>query len=186
MEWNGLENRTERNYGIDLLRLVSMLGVVIFHIFTHGGALDSASGATLGAANLLMTLVCPAVNCYAIISGFVGYSEEEKPYRYARYLTYWVQAAFYCVAAALIFYLLGANGMRLKDVAQAALPVTFARYWYFTAYSVLFFLIPWLNRFVRKLTSAEMTRFVLVIFAIFSLFACLVRGSDDHLSLRGG
>ena len=35
-------NKTPRNYGIDLLRILSMLGVVLLHVMNHGGILDIA------------------------------------------------------------------------------------------------------------------------------------------------
>ena len=42
MEDMGTETRKQRNYGIDLLRMIAMLMVVILHILGKGGVLQAA------------------------------------------------------------------------------------------------------------------------------------------------
>ena len=75
----------KRNDGIDLLRIVSMLGVVIIHILTVGGGIE-ANNAVI--TYLLLTIVDCAVNCYALTTGFVYFSEEDKPLRISKYISY--------------------------------------------------------------------------------------------------
>ena len=68
--------KDSRNYGVDLLRIVSMLGVVTLHILGHGGLLDNAgSFFEFSALYFLQTLVQPAVDCFILISGYVGYKK---------------------------------------------------------------------------------------------------------------
>lgn len=64
----------KRNYGIDLLRIVSMFMVVFLHILGGGGVLelDSLSGASYWTAWTLKTASYCAVDIFAIISGYVG------------------------------------------------------------------------------------------------------------------
>ena len=68
---------TSRNLGIDILRIVSMIGVVFLHILGHGGLLDSQlSPAKFSMVWFLELLAYPAVNCFILISGYVGYKGE--------------------------------------------------------------------------------------------------------------
>ena len=74
-----------RNYGIDALRLFSMFLIVIMHVLGQGGILNRATGHVYRVGWLFESFAYCAVNCFAIISGYVSYSEEEKPFRYSRY-----------------------------------------------------------------------------------------------------
>lgn len=68
-----------RNCGIDLLRIVCMLCVVILHILGHGNVLrTTVSTAGFSIAWLWEVFAYPAVNCFILISGFVGYRENKS------------------------------------------------------------------------------------------------------------
>ena len=64
----------ERNYGIDLLRVISMIGVMTLHVLGHGGVLAITKILTLNynIAWLLNILFCSAVNCFVLITGYFG------------------------------------------------------------------------------------------------------------------
>ena len=70
----------ERNYGIDLLRIVSMMMVVLLHVLGQGGILDGSDPLTVKSetAWLLEIGAYSAVNIYAMISGYVGYGRKYK------------------------------------------------------------------------------------------------------------
>lgn len=139
----------DRNYGIDLLRLVSMFLVTILHVLNQGGALDAASGVNqyVGACMMLFTMC--SVNCFGIISGYVLYSEHEHPYRFSKYFSIWLQVFLYSFGLTLLSHLSGLSKVTPKALLASALPLTTDRYWYFTAYTGVFFLAPWLNKLVR-------------------------------------
>lgn len=63
-----------RNYGIDLLRMVSMFLVAILHTLGQGGVIGvtGAGTASYAAVWFLETAAYCAVNCYALISGYVS------------------------------------------------------------------------------------------------------------------
>lgn len=69
---------TRRNYGIDALRLFSMLLVVTLHVLGHGGVLENLVGKKYAVCWLLECFSFCAVNCYGIISGYVGFSDKKK------------------------------------------------------------------------------------------------------------
>ncbi|MBQ8740664.1 MAG: acyltransferase family protein [Clostridia bacterium] len=178
-----VDRQPGRNYGIDALRLISMFMVTVLHTLGHGGALNTAVGLNYNIVWLIEIIAYCAVNCYAIISGFVSYSEIEKPYRYSKYISMWLQVVFYSFGISLItFFISSGNLVGVKGLIKSLLPVVTKRYWYFSAYTALFFIIPWLNFFVRKLNKEEMTRFVLVLFVLFSCLSILV----DPFSFNSG
>ena len=72
--------------------MASMLGVVVLHVLGQQGVLASAMPLSLDymTAWLLETAAFCAVNCYALISGYVGVFSR---FRYANLALIWCQAA---------------------------------------------------------------------------------------------
>ena len=125
-----MENKV-RNHGIDLLRIVSMLMVLILHILGPGGILKNTNilSANYEAAWLLEIAAFCAVNCYALASGYVGLYTK---FKYTNIVHIWLQVAFYnvlftAIAAALL------PEVTSHHILEACLPVHNNFYWYFTA-----------------------------------------------------
>lgn len=70
----------KRNWGIDALRIIAMLMIVTWHILWHGGILESTqvSSAQYYIAWYIAMLTFGAVNCYGLISGYVGVQSKFK------------------------------------------------------------------------------------------------------------
>lgn len=161
-----------RNDGIDLLRLVSMLYVVMLHVLGTGGLLRAAEG---GSGQyyvgwfLEMWVYC-AVNIFGVISGYVAFSDTEKPYRYASYPVMWLQVVFYGVLATVVTQLAAPALVTKQDLLKMCLPLTNNLYWYFSAYTALFFLIPVLNAGIRHCSRESLCKLFAVICLLFSFW----------------
>ena len=157
----------KRNHGIDLLRITAMGFVAALHIIGIGGIITGSellSGQFLTAQLLRITLLC-AVNCYALISGFVGWDRRPKLSSLA---ALWVKAAAYCLLITLWFS--RSHALDHKTWLSALLPVTTSQYWYLTAYTGLFVLMPLLNFVLQKMPRRELT---LTLSGILLLFCIL-------------
>ncbi len=153
----------KRNYGIDLLRIVAMVFVVLLHLTGVGGI--CANSALFSPQFFLSQFIriasfC-AVNCYALISGYVGWSRKPK---LSSLLSLWVKVILFCVAITVFFELRTPDAVGLGDLWKALTPVKEAQYWYFSAYVVLFFFAPLLGHAVRSISGRE------AIFAMAGIF----------------
>lgn len=151
-----------RNYGIDLLRILSMMMVVTLHVLGKGNLLfnDSLKVGTSTYDILWIAEIgsyC-AVNCYALISGYVGVSAR---FKYSNIIILWLQVAFYSIGIYLLFVLLDYTSFSYHDLIFYSLPVLNDAYWYFTAYFCLFFFIPVLNAGLTKLTTRQITTMII-------------------------
>ena len=158
---------TERNYGIDLFRIVSMLMVVVLHVLGQGGILAGSVGSFVnyGTAWFLETAAYGAVNCYALISGYVGIRAK---YRYSNIATLWLQVVFYTVGMTVVHALIAPSEVGLGSWALSFIPVMGRSYWYFTYYFALFFLMPLLNLAVRSLNKRQLGAAVLGVAVLFT------------------
>ncbi len=159
--------RRERNYGIDGLRMLAMLMVIILHLLGQGGVLEGAawmSGQYQAAWFLEIAAYC-AVNCYALISGYVGVHAK---YRYYNLALLWLRVVFYTLSITLIFSFVMPGTIGLRDWVKAVLPVSGGYYWYFTSYFALFLFLPLLNMAINRMTRNQFGAVVLALVAVFS------------------
>lgn len=180
---------SERNHGIELLLIFAMLLAAVLHILKKGGVITASEGnlAAYSTVWLLEAAAYCAVNCYALISGYVGYSDRPKPLRLARCIELWLQVVFYSVIITTVYCIAGVGFVGVSDFADAFLPVTSKQYWYFTAYIGMFFFIPLLNALVRRLNRRALVSLCIMLIAVFSLYDTFASfWKKDPLALVGG
>lgn len=177
----------QRNYGIDLLRIVSMFMVVILHVLGQGGVLQQTeSGGKFAVVWFMEIGAYCAVDCYALISGFVGFSEEEKDISISRYIQLWMQVVFYSVVIMLLFKVLYPNLLSKRQTISAFFPISFGQYWYFSAYTGVFLFMPWINKMVRSVKQKELSSFIILCLVIFSFYSTVIQSEGDPFGLMGG
>lgn len=179
------EVRNRYNYGIDLLKIMAMMFIVMHHILGHGGVLNgnlmSVSYNFLWSLEAI--LVC-SVDCFAMVSGFVGYKQNKKV-KYSRYFELWFQVTFYSVGITVIMLFLS-NEVGIFDLAKSFLPVTFNQYWYFSAYTGVFLMMPFLNFIVDKMEADNLRKAILVCILAFSFYASVGSRWSDPFKLNNG
>lgn len=177
--------KNERNYGIDLLRLVLMFMVCILHTLGQGGVLNASSVGTLGYKIFwfLEILSYCAVDGFAIISGYMA---TDKPHKYEKIVEMWFQTFFYSFVITLILTIIGINesweSWGKFDIIKCALPVTFKKFWYFTAFFALFFAIPILNKFIFTIDESTSKKSFIMLIVMFSIMGTL----GDPFNTEGG
>jgi surface polysaccharide O-acyltransferase-like enzyme len=175
-----------RNYGIDALRLFAMFLVVILHVLGQGGVLKSSRGVQYKVSWLMEIAAYCATDCYALISGYVAYSDQEKPYRYSKYIPLWLQVEFYSFGITLITFFLNRELLESGQLVKSLLPVSTSKYWYFNAYTGLFFMIPWLNQLIRSCDEKQCKKLMVTITAVFICYGTASKYYSDPFRLGGG
>lgn len=98
-------NKKLRYEGIDLLRIISMLMVVVLHILGIGGVIENTVENTSNyyISNFMEHFCFCAVNLYALITGFVYI---KATYRFHKIVSLWCEVFFYSFLITIIFLLL--------------------------------------------------------------------------------
>lgn len=171
----------ERNYGIDLLRIVSMFMVTLQHFCRQGGLAGTPQdGVSFYILTAFVVICYGAVDIFALISGYVMQGSKVK---YHRLVSLWFQVFFYSVALSVTEYLsLGVN-----RIIPALFPVLTRQFWYFSAYFFMFFFIPTFNDMMERLSFKSMARFLITGFAILSIVSNMQKFfADDVISVGKG
>ncbi len=155
-----LPQKREREVGIDALKMLSMFLVVLLHILGHGGVLSAFSqrSAAYHIAWIIEIGAYCAVNCYGLVSGYVSIGSEK--YKYSNILYLWLQVLFYMVGITLIFAFIKPGVITDIRIRAALFPVIFRQYWYFTAYFLVFLMMPALNLLIDNLSKKASRLFI--------------------------
>lgn len=173
----------ERNYGIELLRIIAMFMIVVYHVLGQGGVIGSMAFHTphYHVASFLYVVCSCAVNVYALISGFVLC---DKKFHISRLFNLYLTVAFYTVLIFLVLIILGYDVVSPKNVLQALLPLSSHHYWYLSSYFGLLILMPFLNRALVIVEKRELILVASVGFVFFSVIPTLLR-KDPFLTNAG-
>ena len=172
----------KRSAGLDLLRSLCMLMVVILHLLGRGGVMAAAVPFT-GNYHLTWfweTAAYCAVDCYALLTGYLSVRSRFRP---AALLQLWLQVFCYSAGITALFALFYEQVSPLRFL-QSCLPVTFTQYWYFTAYFALYCFAPFFNRLIATLSQAAFRRLLGTGFVLLSVIPT-VSGADPFVSNDG-
>lgn len=180
---------SQRDYGIDLLRVVSMLMIVMLHIVGQGGIMEAAVpfSPQYESAWLLASIFLVSVNCFILITGYVYYGKET---RYYRLLTLWAEVLFYSIIIIIALKLIFPSEIGLEQYWKAIIPTfftkaQFSRYWFFTAYVGMFLLTPFINLGLKHFNKKQDLSVFLSLFIIFSLLPTILN-QDMSFTLNQG
>lgn len=171
------KGKSNRNYGIDFLRLISMFYVVMLHTLRQGGI---SYGLEEGTVEYIVNWVLQinafcAVNIFAIISGYVSYSDKEKPVKYSNYFNMWFQVVFYGAIIGAVMNIINPDSVTKTDYIKMFFPVSNFLYWYFSAYTGLFFISPVINAGIRNTDEKNLKRIFVFLIFIFSVIEIITR-----------
>lgn len=173
----------ERNYGIDVLKILSMLMIVTLHVLNKGGILGACP---VGSGRWFASWI-PEAFCYGAVNLFAmatGYLMVNRRFRLSRVVNLWLQVFFYSLGITALMALLSPGVVTGEDWCRAIFPVAKNQYWYFSAYFLLSFLTPFLNGALNA-TSRQAAKLVLVaMFLLLSVMATL--SSTDVFCIHKG
>ena len=150
--------------GIELLRCISMIMIVILHYFIHGGVLENTyNGSTLYYIIWSVEGLCNiSVNCFMLIS---GYLLSTKAFSAKRIIKLYFEILFYSIIIIIYAQYFTSYTITIKDLILC-LPIVSRNNWYVTTYFGISLLIPYFNKFINNIdqkthTSALMSGFIL-------------------------
>nr|WP_273391206.1 acyltransferase family protein [Actinobacillus porcinus] len=157
--------------------------VTILHTLGHGGIVwnGSLTGINYDVAWLLEIMSFCAVNCYAMISGYVGINSQIK---YYKLIYFWLQLVFSGLLIAFLCSIFQPEWVNVNIWKDAIFPIYRKEYWYMTAYFGLFLLLPIINAGINSLLSQQRK----ILFYTISLFLIILpyfAGQDLFFIVNG-
>lgn len=186
------EERTSvRNSNIELLRIVSMGLIILFHFSVHGPWPADGVLATDIAVGILAFGGKLGVNCFVLIT---GYFITRSSVRVASVLRVVFETWFYSFTLLALFTLAQPELVTPERLEKAVLPLVSGEYWFMTNFVALMVLSPFLNLLFNRLSRRGKSCLAAIGFVMISVLPTLTTfnplGSDllwfFYLYLLGG
>lgn len=175
----------ERNYALDLLRILSMLMIVFLHSNSHGGMFyppeTGLDGYVIGSW-VVEVLCIVSVNVFVLIS---GYFLCEQSFRLSRVVRLMLQTVFYSWIISAVMFLTGKSTVTVMELLYSVFPISFERYWFISAYIGLYLLSPVLNKCLSLLTKKQHAATAAVLVVLMAVWNDLIPTSDPFGVGRG-
>lgn len=158
----------QRNLGIELLRIICMLCVIMQHIIGHGWVIQSLHPGTwkYDLVVALRSVCLCGISCFALVSGYVGVCAR---YRYSSIVLQWTKVWLYAIFFTGLICVLIPGSVSRSDWMTALFPALSRMYWYFTAYLACAVIAPIIRMAVRRMTLKQGTVCILTLIFLFSL-----------------
>ena len=165
------KNKTnQRNYGIDLFRIISMVQVLIIHLLLYTFGIDiKPSIKKYKSIWCLEIFSTCSVDSFALISGVVGY----KNYKFRNLIYLWFHIFFYSFFTAIICNILDNKKYTKMEIINSLFPILIIRHWYFNSYFIMYLFIPFLNEGIKNLNRKTFRNIIIFNIFFFQFIMCL-------------
>lgn len=175
----------KRYYGLDILRVMSMLGIIGLHILGKGGVLDSSKTNIVPSleSSLLNILFYSAVNIFAMLTGYLYINKSE--FKRKRIVSIIFITLFWNISI-LVFYLIMHPSLISNKalIIKAIFPPIAGRGWYITSYIFMFFLIPYINKGLNSINEKAHKKLIIILVLFLSIITSF--GFKDYFAINYG
>lgn len=181
------ETIENRNSGLDLLRVISMLMIVTLHYLAKGGVLWNTTAWT---PNWFIIWIIEAfcytsVNCYVFISAYFLSASDKKLNR-KKVLELLTTMWLYSIGLAVILGISGKASFNIKDIICSVFPFVSKSYWFMNVYILLYILHSYLNKLIAQMDQREYRRLLAILIVFFSLAQSVIPFTDWTLDETHG
>lgn len=159
------ENLFLRSSNFELMRIISMFMIVVWHFIIHGGVLNKSVGLT----NLFFTAVTAVI--YIHVNSFVllsGYFNHDKKFKLSKVIKLNNSVWFYKALIMIIFLIFGLSLTKM-NILHTLSPISFNDYWFFTSYLILFLISPILNMVIENCDKFKLRKIIILLFIVVSI-----------------
>lgn len=173
-----------RNSSIELLRIISMVMIMFYHFAIHGH-FDFAT-ASVSVSRLWLNFISMGgkigVDLFVLISGYYLISDT-KSLNFKKILKLWGQVFFYSVVIYVLTCAFGISQFSFTDLIKCIFPITFSQWWFASTYFVLYFLHPFINKFLRSISKKAYQSLLLLLIVFWSVIPTLTATKFESNSL---
>lgn len=177
-----METKKIRQSNYELMRIISMFFIVIWHIIIHSGLMYTQSPLITNILQLILFIIIVHVNSFVLITGYFQY---DKKFSMKKFLAVYMPSWFYKIVIPLILMCLGIITLGKFDLFQAVNPIGYS-YWFILTYLLLYLLSPYLNIIIEHLNKNQHKKLLIILFILFSVLPFItnqVYGSNNGTNI---
>ena len=173
---------TLRESNIELMRIISMFFIVIYHIFLHGNIFDRTSGTLRILITIIECILLVHVNSFIIATGYFQCKNKRKMKKVISIInTTWFYKVIIMIALITIKFIRTPSKI---NIFHTILPLDYGTYWYINCYIILYLISPILNIIIEKCNKKELQKVIITLFFIISFLSIITK--DVFFNASGG
>lgn len=158
------------NSNYELLRVIAMIFIVIWHVIIHGNLIERTTGAVNFVINAMLLFVIVHVNIFMLLT---GYYQSKSKFKLKKLLQLILEIWFYNFTINTILYFSGlVEYSKIQYILKASF-FDYTSYWYVQCYLIIYLLSPFLNRFINECDRVQLKKLILVLMGCFSFIPFL-------------
>ena len=155
-----------RNSNYELMRIVSMFLIVLYHALLHGNVINNSTGNLKIFFELLEFMTLVHVNSFVLLS---GYFQVDSKFKQSKVWSITNSCIFYKALVIIIFSLFGIMTFSKTTIFQELFPLNLTEYWFIKYYLFLYCLSPFINKAISNFDKKTFKKLLVLIFVIFSI-----------------
>ena len=177
-----------RIIGLDILRIMAMLGIIGLHIIIQGGVLKNTNIYSIKYIPILLLMIIfyISINIFGLLSGYLN--AEKKVYKNSRIVELIFIMIFWSFLITFLSYKLNIFNIQSKGLLEFIknlFPTIAGNYWYITYYIFLFFMIPYMNEYINNISRQKYKKMLIILFVLLSIIPNLL-GYIDIFKINFG
>lgn len=158
------------NSNYELLRVIAMIFIVIWHVIIHGNLIERTTGAVNFVINAMLLFVIVHVNIFMLLT---GYYRSKSKFKLKKLLQLILEIWFYNFTINTILYFSGlVEYSKIQYILKASF-FDYTSYWYVQCYLIIYLLSPFLNKFINECDRVQLKKLILVLVGCFSFIPFL-------------
>lgn len=171
-----------RNYSIDLLRIIMMFLIVLGHCCTHTEIRENVTIFSFDWFGVwsIQTITTCAVNVFVLITGFFY---DKNQFSLKKIIRLWCAVSTVSLLGYFFTIMIGRVNISLKGIIEVIFPILSKQYWFFTVYFLLMFFAPFLSELIKSISKENhkvLVGIIIVAFYILPVFSIIFPEFDAY------
>lgn len=163
--------KIERNSNFELMRIISMFMIIVWHFIFHSKILNITNGTLNLIIYFIYIIISIHVNSFILVSGYFQYNKKFKPNKIISLIT---TTWFYKIIYAIIFSVTGVVTITKTEMLFFLQPFNFNYgfgefYWFINMYIFLYLLSPFINKLIEILSQKQHKTLIILLFIMLSI-----------------
>lgn len=169
-----MNNVKERNSSYELMRIVSMFLIVLYHVIVHGKMIENCENAGLKILlELIKFFTLVHVNSFILVT---GYFQINSKFNQKKLWSLIGSNWFYRLAIMILFSVFGIVNLDKVTMVMEGFPINLNEYWFFKNYLLLYCLVPFINKGILSMNKKTFQKMIIVMFIVFSIAPAVTGG----------
>lgn len=163
----------KRESSFELLRIISMFLIVLYHVIFHGNVIENTTGSLQVMFEFIKFFTMIHVNCFILI---MGYFQSKSEFKLKKVFAILFQVWFYNILVNCLLKGFGIAVYTNIGFINEISPFNLNSYWFVYCYLIMYILSPYINKVIEKADRIILKKLIIMLIIIFGIVPYLTMG----------